>query len=83
MALFRLGEWDSGDILIDDVSVRKMGLHKLRKAMAVIPQDPVLFSGTLRRNLDPLNEHADERLQLWICDVAAFTHMFCLTNSRE
>jgi ATP-binding cassette subfamily C (CFTR/MRP) protein 4 len=60
-ALMRLAE-PTGTILIDGVDTAVIGLHDLRKKISFIPQDPVLFSGTLRKNLDPFNEHAD-------CDI--------------
>lgn len=55
-ALFRLVELTSGKVLIDDVNISRLGLHELRRAITIIPQDPVLFSGSLRFNLDPFNE---------------------------
>ena len=60
-ALFRLTPFD-GDILIDGISAKSIGLHDLRKKIAIIPQDPVLFTGTIRSNLDPFDEHADNSL---------------------
>lgn len=60
-AIFRLAELN-GEILIDGISTNTLGLHDLRKKISIIPQDPVLFSGTLRFNLDPFDEHNDEKL---------------------
>ena len=60
LALFRLIEPVTGKILIDGVDITKMGLHKLRSRLTIIPQDPVLFSGSLRHNLDPFEQYSDE-----------------------
>ena len=62
-ALLRLVELDSGSIFIDKVDTSKIGLNTLRSVMAVIPQDPVLFSGTIRSNLDPFNKYND--IEIW------------------
>ncbi|WOG86165.1 hypothetical protein DCAR_0205366 [Daucus carota subsp. sativus] len=58
-ALFRIVELEKGRILIDYCDVAKFGLADLRKVLTIIPQIPVLFSGTVRFNLDPFNEHND------------------------
>ena len=61
-ALMRLVELDEGRIDIDGQDISQIGLKLLRSKIAVIPQDPVLFSGEVRANLDPFGKHEDERL---------------------
>ncbi|XP_039870833.1 multidrug resistance-associated protein 4 isoform X2 [Simochromis diagramma] len=60
-ALFRLAE-PQGKIYIDGIVTSEIGLHDLRQKMSIIPQDPVLFTGSMRKNLDPFNQHTDEEL---------------------
>ncbi|KAL3847448.1 hypothetical protein ACJMK2_018354 [Sinanodonta woodiana] len=61
--LFRLVEPCSGELVIDGINILETGLHDLRNKISIIPQDPVLFTGTLRRNLDPFSNHQD--IALW------------------
>ncbi|XP_039857920.1 canalicular multispecific organic anion transporter 1 [Simochromis diagramma] len=60
--LFRIIEAAEGCIRIDDVDISKIGLHDLRNRLTIIPQDPVLFSGSLRMNLDPFDKFSDEEI---------------------
>ena len=63
LLLFRILELDEGLIWIDGVDIATLGLATLRRAIAMLPQDPILFAGTIRSNLDPFEEHSDERLE--------------------
>ncbi|XP_070636731.1 ATP-binding cassette sub-family C member 2 [Bos indicus] len=60
--LFRILEAAGGQITIDGVDIASIGLHDLREKLTIIPQDPVLFSGSLRMNLDPFNNYSDEEI---------------------
>ncbi|KAL2755097.1 hypothetical protein ACRALDRAFT_2106706 [Sodiomyces alcalophilus JCM 7366] len=62
LAIFRFLEARSGSIHIDGVDISKIRLQQLRSRLAIIPQDPVLFSGTVRFNLDPFDERTDDEL---------------------
>ncbi|KAI9890890.1 MAG: hypothetical protein M1814_003529 [Vezdaea aestivalis] len=62
LALFRGLEAESGRILIDDVDIARVGLKDLRQAVTIVPQDPTLFTGTIRSNLDPFSLFPDEEI---------------------
>lgn len=62
VALFRMEIIEEGIISIDDIDISKISLHSLRSKVAIIPQDPVMFSATLRFNIDPFNEVEDDEI---------------------
>ncbi|KAG0196954.1 hypothetical protein BGX28_009530, partial [Mortierella sp. GBA30] len=61
-ALFLLSELDNGQIMLDGINTQHIGTADLRSHIAIIPQDPVLFQGTFRYNLDPLERHTEQEL---------------------
>ncbi|VIO86165.1 multidrug resistance related protein 1, putative [Brugia malayi] len=77
LALFRIIEADSGRILIDGEDISKISLDNLRSKLTIVPQDPVVFSGTLRMNLDPFG-HFDDAL-LW--NALRTAHLDSLVHS--
>ncbi|KAL2162996.1 hypothetical protein VTH06DRAFT_6832 [Thermothelomyces fergusii] len=62
LAIFRALEADEGKILIDGVDIGQMGLRDLREAITIVPQEPTLFMGTIRSNLDPFNLYTDDQI---------------------
>mmetsp|Transcript_43066 Transcript_43066/g.69907 ORF Transcript_43066/g.69907 Transcript_43066/m.69907 type:complete len:1092 (+) Transcript_43066:256-3531(+) len=71
LALFRIVEPCGGSIIIDNVDICSIGLHDLRRRLAIIPQEPVLFTGTIRSNLDPFGSCSDS--ELW--DILQKIHL--------
>lgn len=63
LAIFRFLQARKGCITIDGVDISNIKLHRLRTSLAIIPQDPVLFSGTIRSNLDPFDQFSDYQLR--------------------
>ena len=61
-SLYRLYDYESGSLKIDGVELKQLGLKRLRTALTIIPQDPIIFSGTIRSNLDPLGRFPDQDL---------------------
>uniref|UniRef100_A0AAZ3S2E9 ABC-type glutathione-S-conjugate transporter n=1 Tax=Oncorhynchus tshawytscha TaxID=74940 RepID=A0AAZ3S2E9_ONCTS len=62
LGIFRILEAAKGEIYIDGINIAQIGLHELRSRITIIPQDPVLFSGSLRMNLDPFDGYSDEEV---------------------
>ncbi|XP_054723431.1 multidrug resistance-associated protein 1-like [Uloborus diversus] len=80
LALFRIIEAAGGKILIDGLEISKLGLHELRSKLTIIPQDPVLFTGSLRMNLDPFQTYSDDAL--WLALEQAHLKKFVLTLEK-
>ncbi|KAG9009269.1 hypothetical protein FRB94_012338 [Tulasnella sp. JGI-2019a] len=71
MALLRFVDPTEGRIIMDGLDILKIGLYDLRSRVTIIPQDAVLFSGTIRDNLDPFDDHTDEEC----LDVLSRVHL--------
>uniref|UniRef100_A0A0N5AH10 Multidrug resistance-associated protein lethal(2)03659 n=1 Tax=Syphacia muris TaxID=451379 RepID=A0A0N5AH10_9BILA len=80
--LFRLVE-SEGTVIIDGVDTETLPLRELRKRLSIIPQEPVLFIGSLRRNLDPFNDYTDDRLWNALEQVELRTFVASLRNGLE
>jgi ATP-binding cassette subfamily C (CFTR/MRP) protein 1 len=79
LALFRIIEAVKGSIYIDGIEISKLGLYDLRSRLTIIPQDPVLFTGTLRLNLDPFEKHSDQ--EIW--QSLELAHLKAFVSSLE
>lgn len=79
ITLLRIIEYE-GDIIIDNINIKKIGLHDLRTKVAVIPQEPVLFSGTIRTNLDQFNKYSEN--DIWEALEVKFKVIFQRTSAK-
>lgn len=61
-ALFRIIDPTVGRVVIDGIDISTLGLHDLRSRLSIIPQDPTMFEGTVRSNIDPLEEYKDDEI---------------------
>ncbi len=82
LSLFRILENSVGKIIIDGVDIKSIGLHDLRHKLTIIPQEPVLFSGTLLMNLDPLQTYKDET-KIWLALEHAHLKHFVLGLDKQ
>ncbi|XP_054165161.1 ATP-binding cassette sub-family C member 2-like [Oppia nitens] len=79
LALFRLIESVSGKIVIDGIDISQLGLQQLRSRLTILPQDPVLYTGTIRSNLDPFDKCSDD--DLW--SVLEHSHLKSFVKSCD
>lgn len=73
--IFRIIEPTVGHVFIDGIDISTIGLHDLRSRLSIIPQDPVMFKGTIRNNLDPLEECTDE--EIWKVGILLDDYLKC------
>lgn len=73
--LFRLSDCCEGELKIDGVNIKTIGLHQLRKSIAYIPQMPFMIQGSIRENLDPFDEFKDEEIDKVLKEVKLYEHI--------
>lgn len=83
LALFRMMECAQGQICIDGQDISLIGTHDLRSRVGIIPQDPVLFEGTVRSNLDPFGSYDDSAIWLTLQQVHLDTAVSALPNKLD
>ena len=84
IALFRIEELTTGSISIDDIDIASIPIHTLRKSLCIIPQDPVMFSASIRFNLDPFHESINDAM-IWevLEDVHMKDYILSLPNQLD
>jgi ABC-type multidrug transport system fused ATPase/permease subunit len=80
VALFRIEDLKQGQILIDGIDIARVNLNLLRNKLCIIPQDPVMFSASVRFNLDPFDEHSDEEIWEVLTSVNMKDHVLSLPS---
>lgn len=70
---FRLVEPSAGSIVVDGIGICSLGLHDLRSRFGIIPQEPVLFEGIVRSNIDPIGKYSDD--EIWKVIYAYFPQL--------
>ena len=80
VALFRIEDLCGGQILIDGIDIARVPLNILRNKLCIIPQDPVMFSASVRFNLDPFDEHSDEEIWGTLDNVNMRDYVMSLPN---
>ncbi|KAL8805877.1 MAG: hypothetical protein Q9182_001658 [Xanthomendoza sp. 2 TL-2023] len=86
LALFRFLEASQGSIVIDGVDIARLRVHDLRSRLSIIPQDPVLFSGTVRSNVDPESQHTDDEVRAALAKVfvrSTANHHTCVDDDED
>jgi ABC-type multidrug transport system fused ATPase/permease subunit len=83
LALYRMFDLDRGRIIVDGVDIASLPLKRLRPSLSIIPQEPVVFSGTVRTNLDPFNEFQDHDLWAVIREVRILVVKLCLRSTAS
>ncbi|KAJ6187247.1 ABC transporter family protein, partial [Penicillium mononematosum] len=81
LALFRFLEASEGSIVIDGLDISILNLQQLRARLAIVPQNPAVFSGTVRTNLDPFRQHSDDELLVALRDVQWDEDLFVSSTS--
>jgi ABC-type multidrug transport system fused ATPase/permease subunit len=83
LVLMRIVELEGGSIHLDGVDISSIGLHDLRSKISIIPQDPVMFTGTIRFNLDPFNKYTDHEVQESLKKVALLEFVQSMENGVD